>query len=733
MQGQSIADLQIVNSTSAPTPTSAIRTNAPPLPQVIPTPPASDVPIRAAKPTQARQTSDFVDPAILSYDRSAAQSRAASKLPDPSTPVKSMLAKAAESLPSNGSPFVGEAGKSSSPRKPVAIKGRSQQELGAQKGTAVQTQHIEADGTQEGAQGETVNKKKARRTQKKKAVSGASDPPPVMNVEVSRNGNDMDGNVKRGKGWRSTPFLQPSPQTSRPQSKGSMKKTRRQQQEEKEGQKNGWATEDATDIQDMGDFDFEANHKLFDKKQVFDQLRQGDTTADEDRLVSHNKVHRPGTYGGKNLHPTENVLSPQLAPKYHSNELGSTSDADTELNLANGRSSSRHSSSRVSLRKQSSRQNSAQVDPRPHPLSASISSDRPLSRTAHSLGGRPGRSVQPIATSPMIDRTHSPHSALSTTKSHTTPLLPSQHIEPHLAISQSMVPCPVLLPPALDTLEKETVARYGLTHDAITESAARCIAETAMHILETGTSSRRGSRANTLQRGQSNTGLGIDHSPPPVVVIIAGNHALGARALAAARHLVTRKTQLMIAEAQYEAPEQQDPLLRTQLAILKRMAKAGTGIKRGPWRRASGYIKTLPSPPALIIDALLGGAAYDSLLGSSNATEAQKETREMIGWANRSRAPVLSVGCPSGVSGVDGSTTTFEGEPLAVRPDRLLCLAAPMQGVLEALKGGERWDVCLADVGVNIALRSEEAVAFGALWVVDLRFLEGEGQRVEQQ
>ena len=99
----------------------------------------------------------------------------------------------------------------------------------------------------------------------------------------------------------------------------------------------------------------------------------------------------------------------------------------------------------------------------------------------------------------------------------------------------------------------------------------------------------------------------------------------------------------------------------------------------------------------------------------------------MIEWANRSRAPVLSIACPSGVSGLDGVATTLEGEPLAVRPDKVLCLAAPMQGVLEAMKGGERWDVSLADIGINITLRSDEAVAFDGSWVVDLRYLDEEG------
>lgn len=349
-----------------------------------------------------------------------------------------------------------------------------------------------------------------------------------------------------------------------------------------------------------------------------------------------------------------------------------------------------------------------------------------MSRTAHSLSGRPGRSVPSIATSPMPDRTHSPHSAVSTTRSHVTPLLAERNPEPHLAISPLMVPCPVLLPTALETLEKETVARYGLTHDAITETAARSIAETAMSMLDTS-SSRRGSRANTLKSGT--TGLGNDRSSSPVIVIIAGNHSLGARAVAAARHLISRNTKVFIAEAQYESPEQQDMQLKTQLAILKRMIKTGASVKRGPWRRAQNYIKNLPSPPALIIDALLGGSTYDSLLHPSNQTfaeQSQQETREMIGWANRSRAPVLSIGCPSGISGTDGATVTYEGEPLAVRPDRVLALAAPMQGIFQAMKNGERWEIILADLGLNIALRKDEAVAFGAQWVAELRFFEGD-------
>ena len=699
-------------------------------------PAAEVVAVRTAAAQPTRQPSDFVDPAILSYSKSPAPRKvAAQEVLEPVTPMKSMLAKAAESLPVNGSPFIGEAGTSSPSRKPSQAKETAT--AGTREAVQPHSLAAEADGTQENGLPDTNGKKKVRRGQKKKGVNGTADPPQIMNVEVSRNGNDMEGGVKRGKGWRQTPLLQPSPQTGSSSHKGSVRKSRKEAQE---ANQNGWATEDATDIQGMDEFDFEANHKLFDKKTVFDQLRQGDTTADEDRLVGHNRVvHRPGTYGGKNLHPTENVLSPQVGPRHNSNELDSTSDADTELNFPmnnGGRSSSRQSSSRTAMKKQPSRQNSSQVEPRAHPLASSISSDRAMSRSRAPLPTKSAKPMPSIATSILPERTQSPHSAISNAK---TPIAPqaAQAQEAHLAIYPTWTPCPVLHPTALETLEKETTSRYGLTPDAITESAARCIAETAMSVFHSATNSRRGSRANTLHRGTgTNTSFPTDPTAPPVVVIIAGNHAVGARAVAAARHLVSRKTHVILAEAQYESSDTQDLQMKTQTSILKRMVKrGGAPIQRGPWRRASAYIKNLPSPPAVIIDALLAGSTYESLLDSSNAThvaEAQREAREMIDWANRSRAPVLSIACPSGVSGIDGTTTTVEGEPLAVRPEKVLCLAAPMLGVLEAMRGGERWDVSLGDVGVNIALRSDEAVAFGGRWVVEVKIInDGEEGSVE--
>ncbi|KAK1057624.1 enhancer of mRNA decapping [Friedmanniomyces endolithicus] len=785
VQGTAIADLQVIDSN--PTPTSAVRTTAPTFPPssrpIRTTQPPPIVPLpqtQSPPPVLQRPASVFIDPAILNYGKSPAPARTTQIAPveAPATPVKSFATRAVESLPViNGSPFVAEPssvvvnGSRRASHVPQDSAGPQPSPQAVQGVRPVDALGIH-DGAQEGgeegaAQAETIAKgfKKSRRRQNKKG-SGlpSSDPPAVLNIEVSRNGNDMDvnGTVKRGKGWRQTPLLQPSPQMASP---AVPKQTRRQRDQAQEMQQNGWATEDATDLQDMADFDFEASNKLFDKKGVFDELRQGDTTADEDRLVSHNKLPpRPGTHGGKNLHPTENVLSPKLAAmKYGSHEASSSSDADTEqkMSVTNGRSSSRHSVSRsVMGKKAPSRQNSNQADVnKPHPLAASMTSDRGgLARSITSLTSGLSKPVASIATtSPRPDhRTRSPQSAISFNNQRT----PSTTVQrdSHFVIQSTLAPCPVLHPDALHTLEAETISRYGLTQEAITETAARAIAETALSLFSPSTNlstSRRGSRATTttlrtpltssaptLNRRSSNPQPHQTPQQPPVIVILAGNHTLGARAVAAARHLVSRGTHIILAETYSPSREEpQDPGLLAQTAILKRMQRAGAAVKRGSWRKVRAWVKGLAGPPAVIVDALLGGVGYDTLLSESlpvggeagGGGVQQAEIREMIEWANRSRAPVLSLGCPSGVCGVEGTTTVVEGEPVAVRPEMVLCFGVPIMGLLLAMAGGrERWGVGLVDVGVNIALRTEEAVGFGGSWVVELGVGQGEGEGGEE-
>jgi len=136
--------------------------------------------------------------------------------------------------------------------------------------------------------------RKTRRGGPRKARDAASQTGPgiidmkdITNVPVSKKASN------KGKGWRQTPLVEEATPAKR-----NGQKSRRARKSFIEDA-NGWATEDATDIQDMGDFDFESNLSKFDKRRVFDDIRKDDTTADGERLVSFNRVAKPGTNRGK--------------------------------------------------------------------------------------------------------------------------------------------------------------------------------------------------------------------------------------------------------------------------------------------------------------------------------------------------------------------------------------------------------------------------------------------------
>ena len=191
---------------------------------------------------------------------------------------------------------------------------------------------------------ETNQQPRGRRGRRKNAAGKENGPPqPVAASTVNKDSlnfaSHSPSETAIGPGWRNTPIieskLRPEPNSvelrnaaeSRPQflapdtrNGKSGKGNRRKKQYEREEQ-SGWATEEATDIQDMGEFDFEENHKRFDKKKIFEQIRQEDTTADDARLVSFNRLPaRLGTNGGKNLHYTENVLDSPIQNATYSSD-----------------------------------------------------------------------------------------------------------------------------------------------------------------------------------------------------------------------------------------------------------------------------------------------------------------------------------------------------------------------------------------------------------------------------
>ncbi|GAB7350647.1 hypothetical protein MBLNU459_g1209t1 [Dothideomycetes sp. NU459] len=716
-----ILDLQVVDTNSTGT-TQAAPPQPPPPSQPMNVAAPKDLPLQqptVETPSSNRQS--FVDPAILSFGKSPAPAPATRAPPQeqsPATPIRATMAAAAAKLPSNSSPFVGVAPEKRHPSTKAAKKQLQEEaagELAEENGELDEAQSF--DPTQSSNMGKKT--RRGRRGPKSVApvVAAATEAQTVkeaLSPNVSRNGLDMNatpGNNR--KGWRSTPLLKETNATPTANSTAKGKKKSKRAQAASSELQNGWATEDATDIQDLGDFDFEANLNKFDKRTVFDQIRNEDTTADEDRLVSHNRLPpaRPGTYGGKNLHPTENVLSPPLKPKTQGSDLESASDADTELNFGSGQNS-RRAMSRTSNKRAARRSNSGAAYDGDHPLSASIASNA-FNRSMSSLRGGSANAPPSITTSsPNPHRTRSPVSVSSPMRS-LDQLSLTLRQQPHFRTRTSKQACSIFHPEKLRQVEAEIVSNMGISPEAMTESAARSIADSVISIALRPGASRRNSKANSNMAGSSGK---------PVVVVLAGNHITGARAVASARHLYGRGLKVLISVLDFSNPSVWHPQLGRQIQSLQALGRKAARIEG--WRSTSAHIKRLEGPPAIIIDALLDGQRHTDF----KSVEQQLESRDMIDWANRSRAGVVSVNIPSGFSATDGTTSVVEGEPLAIRPQKVLVLGAPVNGLLEAVKEGEGadWTISCADIGVNVALGERERIDFGSEWSTGLKFFSGD-------
>lgn len=471
----------------------------------------------------------------------------------------------------------------------------------------------------------------------------------------------------------------------------SNRKTRRQKAMDAT---NGWATEDATDVQDLPEFDFAANLIKFDKRTVFNQIRNEDTTADEDRLVSFNRLARPGTHGGKNLHPTENVLDGRKLKSVS----GSESDEDVS-EFGSGRNS-RRTMSRASVKRIPTRQGSGvqgDIDTQSHvgaPTLMTRAGNRSLitrpiqyASSSHATGSpKPGRITTP-PDSPMLD------SALKSC----------------LRLANSNRKCHTITPGGMLAVEEIAEVDYGLTEEIMAENAGRGIAEVALSAVNPG--GRRLARDNPNAR--------------PVVVILAGNHRGGARAIAAARHLHARGPKVMVALLGFERNADWDRDVRKQVDLFK---KFGGSVRA--WSNTEDALKRLQAPPELIIDALLGRHREFDALGD----EDRRTVLAIVGWANKSRAACLAVESPSGVGGSTGEVAILEGEPLEVRAKYIVCLGAPRSGVLKALQNGAgrdpRWAIWVVDIGVNRPWRNAgvgggKGIKFGEEWAVQVEFVEG--------
>jgi len=514
---------------------------------------------------------------------------------------------------------------------------------------------------------------------------------------------------------------------------------------------NGWASEDVTDVQEMGDFDFEGGLAKFDKQNLFEQMRKEDLVPDDDRLVSHNRQPRPkpGTAGGKNLHHTESVLdtapillkAKEKLTKEPANDFWNSEADDGALNggerlsgreLGMGsRQGSRRGESKVSAgrRSQSRKASGVLAGPAINRVNSGVSHYRAQSVR----GSRPNSRLSANAVGVDKAKQH------STQPPQGLYVLPSnRRIEP---VS------------ALQMLNLENIAHneIGLTEDMMTENTGRGIAEVTLTALSDPAIKVRHAGAVDPTSGGP---------PPQTVVVLAGNNKSGIRAVAAARHLRNKGLNLIVCVVGLERGDR-DLLedMRAQVRLYKNLG--GRVFSKSDFfehlRKISIPMLTIdtprtslsslanPAPVMLIVDALLGLAiSFEELRNGDQAT-----VYELIEWANRNEAFVLSVDIPTGVDPSTGQVSVIDGNRLYVKPRYVVAVGAPKRGLLEAmlaadnedgdtvLAGGDTavpddgvtdWKLFLADMGLGPAVwkkagtKMRKGIDFEDKWVLRMRY-----------
>ncbi|KAK5664324.1 hypothetical protein OQA88_542 [Cercophora sp. LCS_1] len=574
------------------------------------------------------------------------------------------------------------------------------------------------------------------------------------NGEDSEAASQTSKAAGKGKGWRQTPILQ---STSSFQPFNSLKKSKGRQVND-----NGWASEDVTDVQEAGDFDFEGGLAKFDKHNLFEQMRKDDQIDESERLVSHNRQPRPkpGTGGGKNYHHSENVLESttpttlkpnrEKVAKEPANDFWNSEADDGALNGGErlsgrepgmgSRQSSRRGESKVSTtrRSQSRKASAATAGQVMNRVNSGVSHYR----TQSLKGSRPSSRL-------------STNAAIDKQKQLATP-----------AVSQGLylVPSNRRVEPvsALQMLNLENIAHndIGLTEEMMTENAGRGIAEVTLTALADPAIKVR--HAGTVDPTSGNP-------PPQTVVVLAGNNKSGMRAVAAARHMRNRGLNVIVCVVGLERGERE--LLedmRQQVRLYKNLG--GRVFAKADFfehiRKISIPMLTIdtprsalsslanPAPVMLIVDALLGLAiSFEELRSSDQAT-----VYELIAWANRNEAFALAVDIPTGIDPSSGKVNVIDGNRLYVKPRFVVAVGAPKRGLLEAMvaadnddgetvlppgegealpdDGATEWKLFLTDIGLGPAVwkkagaKMRKGIDFDEKWVLEMRY-QGIGTEAE--
>ncbi|KAJ6784738.1 hypothetical protein PWT90_08570 [Aphanocladium album] len=525
-----------------------------------------------------------------------------------------------------------------------------------------------------------------------------------------------------GKGWRQTPILQ---STSSFQPFKALKKNGKTP---KDLPDNGWASEDVTE--EMPEFDFENNLAKFDKRTLFDQMRKDDVIDEADRLVSHNRKPKPGTAGGKNLHYTENVLDLPMSTHnadYWNSEAEVGNVLDNEV---------------LSGREQKNGLAAKRAESKPGPTRRSQSR-----KASAAMGGQPLTRVNSSVRQSLPSRRSSPRSGYRSAE-----VQPPQIQQPGLYLVPSNRRVEAISTLQMLNLENIAANEVGFPESLMAENAGRGIAEVAVKALSDPSLKVRYEMAGAAL-SQPTDGSLLNSS---TIVILAGNNKSSIRALVAGRHLRNKGYDIMVCLVGIERERDLLEELRRQVQLYRSFG--GKVLKKNDFFEQ--LRKTTPAGAAataasstgagrvsvsLIIDALLGlTMSFEELRIGDQAT-----VYELMEWANRNEAFVLSIDVPSGIDPSTGKVAIIDGSQLFVKPRYVVAVGAPKRGLVEAVtppdeddplaaSGGvaqdEEWRLYIVDMGLGHTVwrkagtKVRKGIDFDGKWVLEMKYRGVEGE-----
>ena len=422
-----------------------------------------------------------------------------------------------------------------------------------------------------------------------------------------------------------------SKKNNRPQSRQQQRQPQQQQQQSN----TDWQNDDIAKIKNQEDFDFQGSSLMFNKKDVFAQLKQQDEISPESRLVSHNK--KQGNVNEK--YDIDELVIPD-AKNDAWNRLSGENNLDDE-------------------------EDDYEIDdvdnPNYFPITKSInithllhSASSSSNKTGDNESSSSGDGQDELLTKlgQMIIDQSSRGGSISV-------VTPNSMKHQSLKGKDINIIVPLATPVQLLEIERVNSDLFGISAPIVLENFA----------LNTSFFIRQKLGGRTRLNSQNT------NAEPLIVILTSDTNRAGARAMALGRHLGQTNHIRVIALFTSNVNELQDAQVKEQLELFK---KCGGKIVNSVSALES-TVKKLNSPVEMVIDAMQGFDCNITDLYEDDPTS-EESTLEMIEWSNEQQKlnkQVWSLNIPSGFDSGSG----MQDSNVAVKATGIISTGWPLMSL----------------------------------------------------